>query len=96
MLDLETIDDVVNRAASAALKASNLVRANVTPYVDADGESAIKVVLVLRDRWFAKDAGEPVVNTMVRVRRALEEAGEDRQPYFEFISEREWREDGGR
>jgi hypothetical protein len=90
MLQRVKINDVVKKAASAALKgAAKVQRVLSEPTVDSTGQEALRITIVMKRGSFDKISGDGALNTLVRVNRALRDAHEERFPIIEFATEEE-------
>ncbi|HKM61023.1 MAG TPA: hypothetical protein VJY39_00905 [Acidisphaera sp.] len=88
MLDLKEVDRVAQNAASAVLKRLR-VRVFSEQATDSDGRDALRITVVLPRRMTRRVSGDDALDTVVRVRRELREAGEGRLPIIEFATEDE-------
>jgi hypothetical protein len=95
MLDLIKINDVVNTAATATLKRqAGVQRVFSEPASDSEGNEALRITIVLKRGSADKISGEKALNTLVGIERALREAGEDRFPIIEYVTEEELESSG--
>ncbi len=90
MLELSQVDEVVNKAVSAALKK----QAGITHVIsestsDSQGDEALHITIVLKRGSADKITGESALNALVSVDRALREAGDDRFPIIDYVTEEE-------
>jgi hypothetical protein len=90
MLQLAKVNDVVKKAASAALKgAAKIQRVLSEPTVDSAGQEALRITIVLKRGNFDKVSGDGALSMLVGVNRALRDAHEERFPIIEFATEEE-------
>jgi hypothetical protein len=95
MLELVKVNDVVNRAATATLKRqAGVQRVFSEPASDSEGLEALRITIVLKRGSADKISGEKALNTLVGIERALREAGEDRFPIIEYVTEEELESSG--
>ena len=89
MLNFSQIDEIVERAASAALRRVGVRRVFSAPTTDSDGHEALNVTIVLESGSGRHASGDEALNAIVQVGQDLQQAGEDRQPIIEFATEEE-------
>ena len=82
------IDALISRVASAALASHVIAQVSSRPGIDSDGLDVLRVVIVLSGRDDSL-TGDAALNTIVDIRRALQENGDGRFPYVEFTNEHE-------
>lgn len=87
MLDLPHIDRIVSKAAGATLPKASFIRSFSEPTNDAEGQDAVLVTIVIADLKKKPVDGDAALDTIVRVHRELELAGEDRRAIIEFANE---------
>ena len=90
MLELTKVNEVVKKAASAVLKRpAGVQRVDSEPTSDSDGQEALHVTIVLKRGSADKISGDSVADTLFGIQRALREAGEERFPIVDFVTEEE-------
>jgi hypothetical protein len=90
MHELLKVNGVVKKAASAALKRkAGVQRVFSEPAADSEGLEALRITIVLKRGSADKISGDKALNTLVGVERALREAGEDRFPIIDYVTEEE-------
>lgn len=90
MLELSQVDEVVNKAVSAALKKhAGITHVISEPTSDSQGDEALHITIVLKSGSADKITGETALNALVSVDRALREAGDDRFPIIDYVTEDE-------
>jgi len=79
MLEIAKVNEVVKKAASAVLKRpAGVRRVDSEPASDSQGHEALHITIVLKRGSADKISGDSVVDTLVRIERALREACEER------------------
>jgi hypothetical protein len=95
MLELTKVNEVVKKAASAILKGpAGVRRVESEPTLDSQGDEALHVTIVLKRGSADRISGDNVVDTLVRVERALRAAREERFPIVDFVTEEELESSG--
>jgi hypothetical protein len=95
MLELAKVNDVVNRAAAATLKRqAGVQRVFSEPASDSEGIEALRITIVLKRGSADKISGDKALDTLVGIERALREAGEDRFPIIDYVTEEELESSG--
>jgi len=94
MIAPRQIDQVVTKAASAALKKVGVSRVFSVPTTDSQGHEALHVTVVLKKSRNAEINGDLALDAMVGIERGLREAGEERLPILEFVGEEELESSG--
>jgi hypothetical protein len=95
MLELIKVNDVVNKAASATLKRqAGVQRVFSEPASDSEGHEALRITIVLKRGSADKISGDKALDTLVGIERALREAGENRFPIIEYVTEEELESSG--
>jgi hypothetical protein len=95
MLDLIKVNDVVKKAATATLSGqAGVQRVDSEPASDSEGQEALRITIVLKRGSADKISGEKALDTLVGIERALREAGEDRFPIIEYVTEEELESSG--
>jgi hypothetical protein len=92
MTDMATVSEVVHRASAPFLSKVGLRRVSSEPAIGSEGQDILRVLIVLEGDGPVDIDGNDVVDLMVAARRQLYEAGEERQPIFEFATENELRD----
>jgi hypothetical protein len=95
MLELAKVNNVVNRAATATLKRQAGVQGVFSePASDSEGIEALRITIVLKRGSADKISGNKALDTLVGIERALREAGEDRFPIIDYVTEEELESSG--
>jgi len=95
MLELIKINAVVNKAASATLKRrAGVQRVFSERTADSEGHEALRITIVLKRGSADKISGDKALDTLVGIERALREAGEDRFPIIDYVTEEELESSG--
>jgi hypothetical protein len=89
MLELVKVNDIVNKAASATLKRRAGVQRVFSEPASVEGLEALRVTIVLKRGSADKISGDKALQTLVGIERALREAGEDRFPIIDYVTEEE-------
>jgi len=87
MLDPKEVNRIVKKAASASLDGLEVTRVFSEPGIAFDGSEILNVTIVLRDFDETIEADRNVLDTMMKVLRALQGRGEDRFPVLTFATE---------
>jgi hypothetical protein len=90
MLELIKVNDVVNKTATATLKRkAGVQRVFSEPASDSEGHEALRITIVLKRGSAGRISGEKALDALVGTERALREAGDDRFPILEYVTEEE-------
>ena len=89
MLELVKVNDIVTRAASATLKRQAGVQRVFSEPASVEGLEALRVTIVLKRGSADKISGDKALQTLVGIERALRQAGEDRFPIIDYVTEEE-------
>lgn len=90
MLELTKVDEIVNKAASAILKApAGVQRVISEPTAGWLGDEVLHITIVLKNGSVDHISGKDTLDTLVSVDRALREAGDDRFPIIDYVTEEE-------
>ena len=93
MLELEQVDGVVVKAASAVLGMHG-IKAVSALAADSGGDDALHVSIILPEASLSAVTGDNALDTIVRVRQDLQAAGDQRFPIIDFVGGDEWVLDG--
>lgn len=66
--------------------AGNVVRAEVYPWVDSDGDDTWRVLIVVDPKIVDTISGDVVLNNIIELHNRLAEAGEDRMPFLQYAT----------
>ena len=89
MLDPSEIDRIASQAARTALTGVELVGVHGEPTTDWVGDDALLITIVMRTGMETAVTGDAALQTIVRIKRDLSSAGEDRFPHVKFTTEGE-------
>ncbi len=89
MIAPRQIDEVMSKAASAALKKVGISRVFSVPATDSEGHEALHVTVVLKKSKNREMNGDLALDTIVSIGRALRDSGDERLPIVEFVGEEE-------
>jgi hypothetical protein len=89
MLAIGDVNRVAEKAAAMALRRVGISRVFSEPMIDADGQAALDVTVVLKRGTLPEVTGADAARTMVRVSQALEKSGEERPAIIQFATEEE-------
>ena len=89
MLDEARIAEITREVARGTLKPKWFRDARAEPAVDSEGNEAVRITIVIAPAAVRKLGGEAVLDTLVRLRRRLEDEGESRFPLVEYATEEE-------
>lgn len=67
----------------------NVLRAEVHPWVDSDGDDTWRVLIVVDPKIADTISGEVVLNNIIELHNRLADAGEDRMPFLQYATEEE-------
>lgn len=67
----------------------NVLRAEVYPWVDSDGDDTWRVLIVVDPKIVDTISGDVVLNNIVELHNRLVDAGEDRMPFLQYATEEE-------
>ena len=85
--------DEINRIAEEVAKKNfgpgNVVRVQIAPMVDLDGDEALRVTIVLEPKIVDTVGGGAVLDNLIEIHNRLWEKGEERLPFVEFATEEE-------
>jgi hypothetical protein len=94
MLDLNKVDEVLDKVAATDLKRIGVSRVYSKVTVDSEGHDALQITVVLRDDKKDGVSGDDAVDIIVGIERELRRAGEERLPIIEFATEEELQSSG--
>jgi hypothetical protein len=92
MLSTARIDDISRDVAERTLPSHSVERVESTETIDSEGQSAVRVLIVLRPNVVQKLKGDAVLDTLVSIQNKLSDAGEERLSIVEYATEDELRE----
>ena len=95
MLNLESINALVQTTVSAALKKLKVQWVASEPIIGSDGSEALYVTIVHKGGKSGLISGDDALDAMVSIQRALKQSGEERIPVIEFATEAEMATNGG-
>jgi hypothetical protein len=88
MLEDKKVARIVSAAARKTL-GKEFIRTEIGPTIDSRGESAIRVLLVIKPGAADRITGDAALDSVVGIQRQLQEAGEEDFPIIEFATEEE-------
>lgn len=89
MLESGEIKKIVVAATNKALAATTPLRIIAEPTTDSEGNSALRVVLVLTQDAVEKVTGDETLDVLVDIQRRLQSRGEERLVTVEYATEAE-------
>jgi hypothetical protein len=91
MIDNAKIAQIATQIATANLSASTVSSAMSESTVDSEGRDALRITIVLKPGTTAsiERKGTAVLDTLVQIKRKLEEEGEERFPIVGYATEEE-------
>jgi len=89
MLDMETIKQFSTEIAKANFGVENVVRVEIEPSADSQGEEALNLLIVMAPSVAESIDGEAVLNTLGQIIDRLQKAGDERFPIIEYATEEE-------
>jgi hypothetical protein len=89
MLPREQIIRVAGEVAAANLAAQSIESVLSEPATDSEGRDAVRIIIVIKPGIAAEVKGDAVLDTLVQIRRRLEELGEERLPLIEYATKQE-------
>jgi len=94
MLDERKVVEIARGVATANLSSEAVTDVLSEPFVDSEGESSLRITIILNSDFPSRIKGDDALNTLVEIRKGLREAGEDRFPLVEYATEEELGESG--
>lgn len=91
----EAFRKLIRQALVAELGDKNVVRVDLEPTTDSQGQEALKVTVVIAPGAIRRFADGAVLDALVGVRERLREMRDDRFPIIEYATEAELELDGG-
>lgn len=76
--------NVATRAACKRLPADSVDHVDVEPMIASDGGDALRVSVILTDRFAGELPGDVLMHTSLAVARAIERAGDERYAFVEY------------
>lgn len=89
MLAMKKIAEIAENVAVAELKEANVETVTSENWTNSKGQEAVKVTIVLKPGSVPKLEGDAVLDTLVKIRQRLENAGEDRLAIVEYATQAE-------
>jgi len=89
MLEIERIREIVVDVARASLGPLGVESAVVEPTVNADGDDALRVMIVVPADTVHRVRGDALIRLLVDLREKLESEGERREPIVEYATPEE-------
>ena len=94
MLNEPDINAIVRAAASANLSGGSVVDVMSEPTTDSVGDAALNIRIVLTPESTASVTGDSLLNTLMQIKRKLQEAGDVRLPIVRYATQDELAESG--
>lgn len=94
MLENPEIERIVKSTATANLSSSSVISVRSIPYIDSEGQQALRIIIVLTPSSTSSIQGEAALNTLVQIQERLLHAGESRFPLVEYATEAELAQSG--
>ena len=89
MVSQEQIIRVAGEVAAANLSPKSIESVLSEPATDSEGRDALRITIVVKPGVAAKVKGDAVLDTLVQIRRRLEQLGEERLPLIEYATKQE-------
>lgn len=89
MLQATDIERAALRMARKNFGDENVLRAEVQPWVDSDGDDTWRVLIVVDPKVVDTISGDAVLNNIIELHNWLAEGGEDRMPFLQYATEEE-------
>lgn len=89
MITPDEVNEIAAAAARANLTAQVVQRVFSEPVTDSRGEDALRVTIVVDPSSIETIEGSALLQTLVQIRRDLENAGEERSATVEYATEAE-------
>ncbi|HKG82650.1 MAG TPA: hypothetical protein VKB16_05765 [Beijerinckiaceae bacterium] len=89
MISSEKIAQVAGEVAAANLSAKSIETVLSAPASDSEGRDAVRITIVIKPGIAAKLKDDAVLDTLVEIRRRLEQLGEERLPLIEYATKNE-------
>ena len=89
MLDHGEINRLVGNAAVAALRHAEVKAVHSRDALDADGQEALKVTIVIGPDDTSRISGDDALDALVGIQRDLQASGEQRFAYVYYATEDE-------
>lgn len=89
MLDLNQVDAIAREVATKHLAALGVedVASQIT--VDSRGNDALRITITIHSADRASGSGDAVLDTLSEISVRLQEAGDDRFPIIDYVTEQE-------
>ena len=84
--------DIERNALEIARKnfgVENVVRAEVHPWIDSDGDDTWRVLIVVNPKIVDTINGDVVLDNIIELHNWLADSGEDRMPFLQYATEEE-------
>jgi len=96
MIENEKIAQIAAQIATENLSVSSVSTATSESTVDSEGRDALKITIVLTPGSTAaiKSKASAVLDTLVQIKKKLQEEGEERFPIVEYATSEELAESG--
>lgn len=88
-------EKLVRHALATELGDENIVRLEIAPTTDSQGENTLKVTVVILPGAVHKFKDGAVLDALINLNGRLREMGEERTPIIEYMTEAELQEVGG-
>lgn len=94
MLSAARIDEITRDVTERTLPRLSVERVESTETTDSEGQSAVRILIVLKPKVATRLKGDAVLDTLVALHDKLTEEGEERRPIVEYAAVDEM-DDGG-
>jgi len=89
MLQATDIERDALKIARKNFGEENVLRAEVHPWVDSDGDHTWRVLIVVDPRIVDTISGDAVLDNIIELHNRLAEEGEERMPFLQYATEEE-------
>jgi len=89
MIDAADVARIADKVARKELGAENVVRVQAAPMVDWVGAEAWRVLIVLAPDALSRIPDKAALDTLVRLNKSVQKAGDDRFTHLEYATEKD-------
>jgi hypothetical protein len=89
MLQPKKINEIARDVAAANLGANNVVRVHTAETTDAQGQDALRVMIVIPEDAVPRISGDAALATLTEMQRRIGKAGDERFAFVEYATEEE-------
>jgi hypothetical protein len=94
MISPEKIVQVAGEVAAANLSSESIETVLSAPASDSEGRDAVRITIVLKPGVATRLKDDAVLDTLVEIRRRLDQLGEERLPLIEYATKEELEHSG--